>query len=250
MYRYTSCERLLDLYGECLQEEPMDIPRKFRNNKSYVTSQEELKLVRKNDLNNLQSQHEILKLTKNNLLENIANQDKILEEKLIEEKITQQVKKEILYWDFDVTKDIENVNKKWDTKILGRQNPMKMTNVFLKLRRSDAYLFIKLRYHQTLQSTIPPPNTTVNNTTAKHYSKQYQCQTLQSTIPLPNTTINNTPAKHYSQQYHRQILQSTIPTKIWKLFQTRHATLEKKLVMSKQLIKKLTKCKKTGIANR
>ena len=35
----------------------------------------------------------ILKLRENNLLENITNQDKILEEKLREEKINQQDKK-------------------------------------------------------------------------------------------------------------------------------------------------------------
>ena len=82
MYKFTRCERLLDLYGESLHQEPKYIPRKFRNGKSYVTSQEALNVVRKNDLNNLQSEREILKLRKNNLLENIAIQDKILEEKL------------------------------------------------------------------------------------------------------------------------------------------------------------------------
>ena len=93
----------------------MYIPRKFRNDKP-----QELSIVRKNDLNNLQSECEILKLRKNSLLENIAHQDKILEEKLWEKKRNQQVKKEILfYWNYDVTRDIENVNKKWDTKILG-----------------------------------------------------------------------------------------------------------------------------------
>ena len=38
VYKFTRCERLLDLYGECLQEEPMYVPRKFRNDKTYVTS--------------------------------------------------------------------------------------------------------------------------------------------------------------------------------------------------------------------
>ena len=44
-------------------------------------------------------------------------------------------------------------------------------------------------------------------------------------------------------------LQSTIQTKIWKVLQTTHAQVEKKLVKSKQVIEKLTKYKKTGIAN-
>ena len=80
MYKFKRCERLLDLCKEWLQEDPMYIPPKFRNDKTYVTSQEELNISRKSYLNNLKSECEILKLRKNNLLENIANQDKILEE--------------------------------------------------------------------------------------------------------------------------------------------------------------------------
>ena len=109
------------------------ISHKFRNDKTYVTSQEESNFVGKSDLNNLQSECEILKLRKNNLLENIANQDKILETKLREGKINQQVKKEILiYWVCDATKDIENVNKKWDTKILGMAKAYEKYKRFLE----------------------------------------------------------------------------------------------------------------------
>ena len=57
----------------------MYIPHEFRNEKTYVTSQEELNIVRKNDVNNLQSECEIVKLRKNNFLESISNQDEILE---------------------------------------------------------------------------------------------------------------------------------------------------------------------------
>ena len=32
VYKFTRCEQLLDLHEEYLQEEPMYIPRKFRNN--------------------------------------------------------------------------------------------------------------------------------------------------------------------------------------------------------------------------
>ena len=47
-----------------LREEPMYIPRKFKNDRTYVTSEEELNVFRKNDLSNLQSECEILKLKK------------------------------------------------------------------------------------------------------------------------------------------------------------------------------------------
>ena len=156
MYKFTRCERLLDLYGEFLQEEPMYIPRNFRNDEAYVTSQEESNVVRKNGLNNSQLECEILKLRKNNLLENIANQDNILEEKLREGKINQHNKKEILfYWDCDVAKDIENVNKKWDTKILGMAKAFEKDKRFLETEKERC-----ISFHQT----SPPLNTAVDDT--------------------------------------------------------------------------------------
>ena len=102
-----------EIVSKLFQKNYIYIPCKFRNNKTYLASQDELNVVRKSDLNNLQSECEILELRKSNLLENIANQDKILEEKLSKrKKINQQGKKEMLsYLDCDVTKDIKNVNK-------------------------------------------------------------------------------------------------------------------------------------------
>ena len=90
----------------------------------------------------MQSECEILKLRKNNLLENIGNQDKILEEKLREGKINRQIKKEILfYWDCDVTKDIEYVNKKWDAKILGMRKAYEKDKRFLETEKERRISF-------------------------------------------------------------------------------------------------------------
>lgn len=54
--------------------------------KIYVVWQEELKVVRKNGLSNLQPKCLILKLRNNNLIKNIANQDKTPGKKLNEKK--------------------------------------------------------------------------------------------------------------------------------------------------------------------
>ena len=71
----------------------MFIQRKFRHEKTYVTTIQELTVVRKNYLDNLRSECEILNLRKNDLPENNANEDRILEEKSSVGKINQQVKK-------------------------------------------------------------------------------------------------------------------------------------------------------------
>ena len=41
VYKFTRCGRLLDLYGECLEEVPVYIACKFRNDETHVTSQKE-----------------------------------------------------------------------------------------------------------------------------------------------------------------------------------------------------------------
>ena len=71
-------------------------------------------------------------------------------------RINQHVKKEILfYWVCDMTKDIENVNKKWDTKILGMTKACEKDKRFLETEKER-----RIPFHQTL----PPPNTAVNDT--------------------------------------------------------------------------------------
>ena len=103
----------------------------------------------------MQTECEILNFRKNNLLENIVNQDKILEEKFREGEINQQVNREILfYWHCDVTKDTENVNKEWGTKIVSMTKTYEKDKRFLETEKER-----RIRFHQN----SPRPNTTANN---------------------------------------------------------------------------------------
>ena len=54
-----------------------------------------------------------------------------------------------------MTKDIKNVNKKWDTKILGMAKAYEKDKRFLETE--------KVR-HIPFNQTSPPPDTTVNDT--------------------------------------------------------------------------------------
>ena len=189
-----------------------------------MASEEELKVARKNDLNNLQSECEILKLRKTNLLENIANQDKILEEKLRAGKINQQVKKEILfYWDCDVTKDIENVNKKWDTKILG------MTKAYEKYKR---FLETEKVRHIPFNQTSPPPDTAVNDTNENVESTSNKtCHSREQTLHVQTAhwKINkiqknwdHQPMKHREKRYNLRsstYQNDTIPNSRYRYYQ-------------------------------
>ena len=72
-------------------------------------------------------------------------------------------------------------------------------------------------WHQTLQSLLLTPNTTVTTDT-KHYS-HYWHQTLQSLL-TPNTTVT-TDTKHYSHYWH-QTLQSLLTPNTTVTTDTKH----------------------------
>ena len=76
----------------------------------------------------------------------------ILEEKLIEKKINKKMKKiKFFHWDCNMTKDIENVNKKWNTEMLGVQKDNDETceknKYFLESQRLTFSLIITIENH-------------------------------------------------------------------------------------------------------
>ena len=93
-YKLTRCERLLDLYGECLQQEPLYIPkpRKFRNDKYHVMSTSEYACIQKFELQRLQSECEILKIRRDNFSDNLSNLDQEIDDFVKIQPFSQKVK--------------------------------------------------------------------------------------------------------------------------------------------------------------
>ena len=76
----------------------------------------------------------------------------ILEEKLIEKKINKKMKKiKFFHWDCNMTKDIENVNKKWNTEMLGvkkdNDETCEKNKYFLESQRLTFSLIITIENH-------------------------------------------------------------------------------------------------------
>ena len=78
-YKYSRSEHLLDLYGQCLQEEPPYIPRKFRNDTYHTMSQQEKNVIAKSNLQRFQTECEILKLRRDHFTQKIIEKDNQLE---------------------------------------------------------------------------------------------------------------------------------------------------------------------------
>ena len=60
MFKYLRCGKQILLYNEWLEEEPMYIPRKFRNDKVYTMNDQEKNIYSKLALEKLKTEMEIL----------------------------------------------------------------------------------------------------------------------------------------------------------------------------------------------
>ena len=59
-YKFTRSDQLILLYNECLEEEPIYIPRKFRNDNTFTMNEQEKNIYFKLDLTKLKTEMEIL----------------------------------------------------------------------------------------------------------------------------------------------------------------------------------------------
>ena len=59
-YKFTGSDQLMLLYNECLEEEPIYIPRKFRNDNTFTMNEQEKNIYFKLDLTKLKTEMEIL----------------------------------------------------------------------------------------------------------------------------------------------------------------------------------------------
>ena len=60
LFKYLRCDKIILLYSECLEEEPMCIPIKFRNDKVYTINDQEKNIYNKLALEKIKAEIEIL----------------------------------------------------------------------------------------------------------------------------------------------------------------------------------------------
>ena len=137
-WKFTRCERLLGLYNECMNSEPAYVPRKFRKDKFHVMSKEELDIVNKMELKEMQLQCEILTCRREEFLKRCSDIDKVVEDIVkksnMSEKATQN---RIARWHFIVKEDVETIHKKWDTQINGMRSSFEKDKTFLLKHQED-----------------------------------------------------------------------------------------------------------------
>ena len=120
-YTLARYEHYLDLWGECLEEEPEPyVPKKYRNDRFYVTSNAELISVNRSELQRFQSQCEIFRLRRDNITAEIFAIDKAISDLVTRSGLSPAVsEKAIERWNKLITEDKARVDAKWKKKIAG-----------------------------------------------------------------------------------------------------------------------------------
>ena len=132
-YKYARCENLLNIYGQCMQMEPLYIPRQFRSDKFHVMSKEELHIITKMDLKTFQSRCEILRIRREEFSSRAIAIDKEVEELIEQTNMSSAARKKCLErWQLLLQEDIDKVNKKWVKKIEGMSKAFERDREFLQ----------------------------------------------------------------------------------------------------------------------
>ena len=122
-YKYTRCDQLINLYNDCLAEEPMYIPRKFRQDSMYTMNDHEKKIYEKLNLEKLKTEMEILTTRREHFRLQLDSTDSEFKAWLDSKELVERLENNIsLEWQ----KDVENANSRieevWENNIEGKKN--------------------------------------------------------------------------------------------------------------------------------
>ena len=173
-YQLTKYENLLDLHGECMQQEPIYIPRKFRKDKFHVLSQKEKESVSKFELQRFRSECEILNIRKNTMISNIFDIDNDVEN-VIDKSDTSLACKEML-------------KKRWHTLI---NEDISRVNAKLEKKKSSTRKAFEKDWKEHANRNAESTTTHANTHFSEHPMKQSSTSTLPPNTPAVSTNVND-----------------------------------------------------------
>ena len=137
-YRYAKCEHHLDLFGECMESQPMYIPKKFRKDNQHVVVQSELAVIKRQELSDFRSECEITRIRRDEYTAKCIQCDDEVKNILHTSNLSEDaVSKLQERWDNLINGDIDRINTKWKKKISGTRETYKKDEAEV-LRREAA----------------------------------------------------------------------------------------------------------------
>ena len=138
MYKFLRCDKLILLYNNCLEEEPMYIPRKFRNDRVHIMNDNEKNIYDKLALQKLKTEMEILTNRREhfrNKLDGIDNELKqFIESKNIRELLKKEIESE---WQENCEKQYTRLDEIWKKKIEGTMKGFEKDKSYLRRNNNE-----------------------------------------------------------------------------------------------------------------
>ena len=94
-YKFTRSDQLILLYNECLEEEPIYIPRKFRNDNTFTMNEQEKNIYFKFDLSKLKTKIEIITTRREYFRKKLDEIDQKFTAFIESKSVSEVVKKEV-----------------------------------------------------------------------------------------------------------------------------------------------------------
>ena len=200
-FKHSRCESLLDLYTEGLQEEPMYIPRKFRNDKMHIRSNKEVNIVSKLNLQHLQAEMKILKIRKDDFHSKIQSIEDDFKEEIETISDTPNICTKLKsLWQKKVILDVKRVDGKWKKKKDDMRNSFRTdklrispSNTF-KSDEDDFEIDVTNSKHSTSpisSSSVESRNSNPPTPSAKSKNLNPPTPNVKNRYPLRSTTSQN-----------------------------------------------------------
>ena len=179
LYKYIRNVSLLDLYTECMETEPIYVPRKWRNDNYHVMSERELNVLTNLELKRFQTECEILRLRRDDFKQRTEHIDKNITEFIENKNISIKSKEWLLKrWDECTREDENKITKKWDEKLRGTRKQFEKDREFIQHhRRERIKKNTEFSKNTTLNKNTESDNSRTSSSRSDDQSKNVQTST-------------------------------------------------------------------------
>lgn len=212
-YKQHRTERILNLYDECLEKEDLYIPRKFRQDNTFIHSPEELDIIKNLELQKFETECKILRIRNENFSTDLDKIDEEIQETI--NKSTSDTNVQLsLSEDFKifVKKDTDRIISKWNTKIESTRKAFLKDQEERQRKRSQRNLRntqeVPTPHHdeQNVEAeitTIPETQLLANTTTVPETQQEPDFTIIPETQQRPNNYNSESELRTNSKNIYR-----------------------------------------------
>ena len=207
--QYCRAVHIINLYDECMNENPPYIPKKFREDRYHVRNERELEKVYNRSMANFQCEYDILTIRKSDYKEQLDNFTNKTRGFVNEQHLDEPIQKEIMnIWEREAKKDEDSVIREWKKKIIGVKKSFTLDKKNLENINRNRF---QRRENTNNTATPEQPTMATNNSSTTTETRNNITTAAQTTTAAPPiTTISNSSVSNQiSQQTTTTLTPST-----------------------------------------